>query len=258
MLRFAANITMMFNEFEFLDRFEQAAAAGFKGVEMLFPYDVPAGEIAGKLADYNLESVILNLPPGDFEAGDRGTAALPGREKDFEEALDLALSYTDTLGTRTLHIMAGIMDPENEAAMRTFEANLNKACDKADGRDLTILVEPINQRGMPGYFLSDFTIAADLVKRLDRSNLRLQFDVYHRQIIHGDIVMGLREHAPIIGHVQIANVPDRHEPPEGEIDYDFVFQELVNLEYQGWIGCEYFPKAATVDGLGWFAPWRSS
>lgn len=258
MLRFAANLTMMFNEFDFLDRFEQAASAGFKGVEMLFPYDVPATDIARKLEEHNLESVILNLPPGDFEAGDRGTGALPGREDDFEEALDLALSYVDTLGTRTLHVMAGIIDSNNESAMATFESSLNKACDKADSRDLTILVEPINQRGMPGYFLSDFSVAADLVKRIDRKNLRLQFDVYHRQIIHGDIVMGLRESAPLIGHVQIANVPDRHEPSEGEINYDFVFRELENLDYQGWIGCEYFPKAGTIDGLEWFAPWRAT
>lgn len=255
MPRFAANLTMMFNEVEFLERFSSAASAGFECVEILFPYEIPAVEIKKRLDDNGLENVIINLAPGDWEAGERGLAALPGRECDFQNALDQALEYTDKLETQFLHIMSGIADVADKNAAKVFESNLNFAAERVGGHNTTLLIEPINQRGMPGYFLSDFNLAADIVRRLDQPNLRLQYDIFHRQIIHGDVVVGLRSMMPIIGHIQIAGVPDRHEPSSGELDYPFIFKEIDDLGYGGWIGCEYMPAGDTVQGLAWVRPW---
>lgn len=255
MPRFAANLAMMFNEVEFLERFSSAANSGFKCVEILFPYDFSAMEIRKRLEDNDLQNVIINLPPGDWEAGERGLAALPEREQDFRDALDKSLDYADELNTQFLHIMAGIVDAGDERAALTYESNLVMAAERAAGHKVTLLIEPINQRGMPGYFLSDFNIAADFVNRINRPNIRLQYDIFHRQIIHGDVIMGLRSMMPIVGHIQIAGVPDRHEPSSGELDYPFIFEEIDKLDYKGWIGCEYVPAEDTISGLDWVRPW---
>lgn len=255
MPRFAANLAMMFNEVEFLERFSSAANSGFKCVEILFPYDFSAMEIRKRLEDNDLQNVIINLPPGDWEAGERGLAALPEREKDFRDALDKSLDYADELNTQFLHIMAGIVDAVDERAALTYESNLVMAAERTAGHKVTLLIEPINQRGMPGYFLSDFNIAADFVNRINRPNIRLQYDIFHRQIIHGDVIMGLRSMMPIVGHIQIAGVPDRHEPSSGELDYPFIFEEIDKLNYKGWIGCEYIPAEDTISGLDWVRPW---
>ncbi len=247
MFRFAANLSFQFGEAPFLDRFERAAKAGFAGVEYLFPYEHDPKDLRARLKDNGLEQVLFNLPPGDWQAGDRGLAAVPGREAEFRETVDLALRYAEALGVARVHVMSGIAD--GTEALETYLANLEYTAGRLSPAGITTLIEPINQRDMPGYFLSDFGVARAIVEAID--SVALQFDIYHRQIIHGDVTMGLREAMPVIGHMQIAGVPDRHEPDTGELDMGHVFATIRALGYEGWIGCEYRPKGLTEDGLGW-------
>jgi 2-dehydrotetronate isomerase len=253
MPRFAANLTMMFTELPFLDRFSAAAEAGFEAVEFLFPYDFDADTIADKLRQHGLTQALFNLPPGDWAAGERGLAALPGRDADFRTSVSTALRYAKTIGVDRLHVMSGLASREDPAAMRTYRDHLAYLCEMAAPAGLTILIEPINPRDMPGYFLNDFNQAADLIADLALPNLRLQFDIYHRQIIHGDVLTGLSRLMPIIGHVQIAAVPLRHEPGSGELDDARILRELDHLGYTGFVGCEYRPLGDTLAGLGWRA-----
>lgn len=255
MPRFAANLSMLFQEWVFLDRFACAADAGFRAVEFLFPYDHPPEAVGKALADAGLEQALFNLPPGDWAAGERGLAALPGREADFREALDRALVYAEATGVPRLHAMSGLGDPDDPAARRTYLENLAVAADRLAERGLDLLIEPINRRSVPGYFLCDFRMAETVLETLGRPNLKLQFDVFHRQILHGDILTGLADSIGRIGHVQIAGVPDRHEPDTGEVRYEVVFEALDRLGYGGWIGCEYAPADGTQAGLGWLRPW---
>lgn len=248
---FAANLSMMFTEHEFLDRFQAAADAGFKAVEFLFPYDFPAKEIASRLAAAKLEQVLFNLPPGDWARGDRGMAALPDRKDEFRQSVATALDYADALGTPRLHMMAGIADPADPVHQAAYKDALGFAADAAGEKDIVLLIEPLNGRDMPGYHLDRFDQAADLIADLDRSNLKLQFDIYHRQIVHGDVLTGLEQLMPIIGHVQIASVPGRNEPGTGELDDFRVLEALDRFGYEGRVGCEYRPKAGTLEGLGW-------
>jgi len=255
--RFAANLSMMFTEHDFLDRFEAAAKAGFEACEFLFPYDYPAAEIASRLKDNGLSQALFNMPPGNWEKGERGMAAFPGREQEFANGIELALEYADALDCPCLHMMGGITGGDNnavaqETAEQVYVANLVRAAELAATSGRTIIIEPINTRDIPGYFVN---YQADAIRYLDQSgadNVGLQFDLYHCQIMEGDIAMHMRELLPRIRHMQIAGVPDRHEPDNGEVNYPFLFAEMDKLGYEGFVGCEYRPAANTVDGLGWF------
>jgi hydroxypyruvate isomerase len=252
MPRFAANLTMMFTEWPFLERFAAAADAGFTAVEFLFPYEHPPEAVGAALRGAGLTQALFNLPPGDWAAGERGMAAFPERAGELAAAVETALPYAAATGCRTLHLMAGIADRHDAGAQSAYRGAVAATAERLAREDITLVLEPINGRDMPGYFLNDFDFAAELIAALGLPNLRLQYDIYHRQILHGDVVMGLRRMMPIIGHVQIAGVPDRHEPDSGELDADFVFAELDRLGYGGFVGCEYRPAGKTVDGLGWF------
>ncbi|MGV8989331.1 MAG: 2-oxo-tetronate isomerase [Cypionkella sp.] len=251
MPHFAANLTMMFNEVDFLDRFAAASKAGFDAVEYLFPYAFDIGAIAQSLQDNGLTQALFNLPPGDWAAGERGLAALPDRQADFRASVGMALDYATATGVGRVHVMSGIADRADPAAAATYRDSLAYLCDQAGQNDQDVVIEPINARDMPGYFLNDFNYAADLIADLGLPNLKLQFDIYHRQIIHGDVLMGLRSLMPIIGHVQIAAVPLRNEPCTGELDDIRILNALDDLGYTGFVGCEYRPAGETVSGLGW-------
>ncbi len=251
MVKLAANLTMLFNEVDFLDRFGAAAEAGFTAVEFLFPYAWPIAEIAAELHLHALEPVLINLPPGNWEAGDRGLAALPDRQEAFETSVATALDYARALGVKRLHVMSGNADRSRGAHVDTYRQNIAFACRAAAPFGIDILIEPLNPRDMPGYFLNDFGWAVDFIGELGHANLRLQYDVYHRQILHGDVLKSLETLLPIIGHVQIGAVPGRHEPGSGELDDRRILRALDDLGYQGFVGCEYRPKGDTVAGLAW-------
>jgi len=251
MPRFAANLSMMFNEVPFAERFAAAAAAGFDAVEYLFPYELAPDVVAAALARHGLTQALFNMPPGDWAAGDRGLAALPDRRAEFRRGVATALDYAAATGCRTLHMMAGNASAADPVARAAFLDALAFAADAAAPAGVTVVIEPINGRDMPGYFLADFNLAIDLIGAAGRDNVRLQYDVYHRQIIHGDVTRSLEALMPLVGHVQIASVPFRHEPGTGELDDGFVFGVLDRLGYSGFVGCEYRPKAGTVEGLGW-------
>lgn len=258
MPRFAANLSMMFTEHAFADRFQAAADAGFSAVEFLFPYDHPAENIAEWCGAAKVEQVLFNLPPGDWAAGERGLAALPERKAEFRQSVLTALDYASVLGTRRLHMMAGLADASNPVHRSTYKDGLAFAADAAAGKGICMLIEPINGRDMPGYFLNDFGLAAELLTELDHPNARLQFDIYHRQILQGDVLKGLEQLMPLIGHVQIASVPDRHEPGSGELDDFRIFEALDALSYQGFVGCEYRPEGSTSDRLSWITRTRAT
>ena len=252
MPRFAANLTMMFNEVPFLDRFEAAAQAGFTAVEFLFPYAFPPEEIGKRLRASGLTQALFNLPPGNWDAGEKGFAALPERFDDLKQSLQTALPYVKATGVKRVHLMAGIASRNDTRAVEAFYKSLAWAGEFFAPHGLDVVIEPINPRNVPGYFLHDFLFARDLINELKIPNLKLQFDIYHCQIIHGDVTMHLREMMPMIGHIQIASIPSRHEPDGEELNYPFVFAELDRLDYGGFVGCEYNPRGKTTDGLGWF------
>ena len=251
MPHFAANLTMMFNEWEFLDRFAAAADAGFTAVEFLFPYAHAPEVIGERLARHGLTQALFNLPPGDWEAGERGLAALPGRFEAFRDSVTTALRYAEATGVKRLHVMSGNADRGVPAHRQAFEEALRYACDAAAPAGLDIVIEPINSRDMPSYFLNDFQFASETIKRVDRPNLKLQYDIYHRQILHGDVLKSLEASMPLIGHVQVASVPGRNEPGSGELNDFRVFQALDALGYAGFVGCEYRPANGTLAGLVW-------
>jgi 2-dehydrotetronate isomerase len=255
MPRFAANLTMMFTEVAFLDRFEAAASAGFTAVEYLFPYEHPAEEIGKRLQRFRLTQALFNLPPGDWAAGEKGLAALPDRFADLQKSLQDALPYAKATGVKRLHLMAGIADRKDAKAAAAFQRSVASAADFFRPHGIDVVIEPINPRNVPGYFLNDFGFARDLILELKIPNLKLQFDIYHCQIIHGDVTMRLREMMPIIGHIQIASIPSRNEPDCEELNYPFLYRELNRLGYSGFIGCEYNPRGRTEDGLAWFQPY---
>ncbi len=257
MPRFAANLTLMFTEVPFLDRFAAAAQAGFTAVEFLFPYEHPAQAIADRLAANGLTPALFNLPPGDWAAGERGLAALPQRFADVQAGLERALPYAEATGVARLHLMAGLADARDSAARDAYRRSVAWCAERLAARGLDLVLEPINGRNMPGYFLDDFDAAAALIADLALPNLKLQFDLYHCQIMHGDVTTRLRALMPIVGHVQTASVPERHEPGSGEMNDTALFAELDRLGYAGFVGCEYNPRAGTTEGLGWFAPYRA-
>ncbi len=251
MPRFAANLTMMFQEHAFMDRFAAAATAGFNAVEYLFPYDFELSQIVQSLQDNQLTQALFNLPPGDWQTGERGLAALRDRKADFRKSVETALRYAAATGVARVHVMSGIARRDDAQARACYRDSVAYLCDQAGQAGLDVLIEPINARDMPGYFLNDFNYAADLIADLGAANLKLQFDIYHRQIIHGDVLTGLKTLMPIIGHVQIAAVPLRHEPGTGELDDFRILCALDDLGYSGFVGCEYRPAADTVSGLSW-------
>jgi hydroxypyruvate isomerase len=253
MPRFAANISTMFTERPLLERIGAAAAAGFAAVECQFPYEQPPAALKAALDAAGIPLILCNTPPGDFAAGERGLAALPGREADFAAALDQALAYAAALGVTRLHVMAGIRPAgaAEAACLEAFAANLAAAAPKAAAAGVTLLLEPINSRDIPGYLLTTPRQAAALIERLALPNLKLQYDFYHVQIMQGDLARGFERFQPVIGHVQFAGVPERHEPDRGEVAFDYLFALLDRLGYDGWVGAEYFPAGRTEDGLGW-------
>jgi hydroxypyruvate isomerase len=251
MPRLAANLSMMFNEWPFLERFAKAKAAGFTAVEYLFPYEHPVEAIGAALQTNTLVQALFNLPPGDWAAGDRGLAALPARKDEFRAGVKTALQYAAATGVKRLHVMSGHGTRDDASARAAYIDALRFACEQAGPAGIDILVEPINGRDMPGYFMNDFNFAADLIAELDLPNLKLQFDIYHRQIIHGDVLTGLKQLFPLIAHIQIASVPARNEPGTGELDDFRVLKELDALGYTGFVGCEYRPAAGTLAGLTW-------
>lgn len=250
MLRLAANISFLYKELPFLDRFAAAAAAGFKLVECHWPYDHPVEVLRDTLARAGQQLVMVNTLPGNVEQGDFGLAAMPGREADFQAAFDQALHYVRELGATRIHCMAGKVTV-TAASQRCFVDNLRQGADKALGAGVTLVIEPLNQRSAPGYFLASSRQASDLIGEIDRQNVKLLFDVFHLQILEGDIIVKLEKLLPIIGHVQIAAVPSRAEPDEGEINYRAVFDALERIGYDGIVGAEYQPRADTPTGLAW-------
>ncbi len=251
MPRFAANLTMMFNEHPFLDRFQAASDAGFNAVEYLFPYDFPAQEIAARLESAGLKQALFNMPAGVWANGERGLACLEGRRDEFLGAVDDALAYARVIETPMLHMMAGLGDPMDKGTIQRFKEALQIAADKTGEAGVGLVIEPINARDMPGYFLSNFKQALEFVQEIDQPHMRLQFDIYHRQITHGDVITGLREMMPWIGHIQTASVPLRNEPGTGELNDKVIFEEIDRLGYAGYVGCEYRPAGRTTDGLAW-------
>lgn len=259
MPRFAANLSMMFQELPFLDRFAAARAAGFTAVEFLFPYDFPAADIAKRLADNGLQQVLFNAPPGDWGNGERGTACIPGRQQEFRDGVKKALDYATALSCPRLHLMAGLAPAgvARDTLTGTYTANLAWAAEEAAKVSVKPVIEPINHRDIPGLFLNTMDQGAAIIAAVGPEKLGLQFDLYHCQVTEGDIVKRVEKHLPIIAHMQVADVPGRNEPGTGEVNWPFVFERIDALGFRGWIGCEYRPLGETVAGLGWFAPYKS-
>lgn len=258
MPRFAANLSMLFTDADFLARFERAAAAGFEAVEYLFPYAWDKQDIADRLQRHDLQQALFNMPPGNWEAGERGLAALPGREAEFREGVAKAIEYARHLKCTRLHAMAGCpaADVAAQDAQAVYVKNLEYAAQVCREHGITVLIEPINTRDMPGYFLSGSAQASRVVEDVGADNLKIQYDCYHMQIMEGNLAATMELLLEQIDHVQIAGVPGRHEPDVGEIHYPYLFDCLDAWGYQGWIGCEYRPQGETEAGLGWFGPYR--
>jgi hydroxypyruvate isomerase len=264
MPRFAANLSMLYNEHAFLDRFEAASRDGFQAVEFLFPYAFTAAELAQRLADHGLQQVLFNAPPGDWDKGERGLACLPGREAEFRSGVLSALEYAQALNCPRVHVMAGLAPAGVERAtlQATYEVNLAWAAARAAQAGRDILIEPINTRDIPGFLLNRQDEAHRIVAAVGAPNLKVQMDLYHCQIVEGDVAMKIRQYLPTgkVGHIQIAGVPMRHEPDLGELNHSYLFDVIDEVSaacgWQGWIGCEYRPARGTVAdatsaGLGW-------
>ncbi len=260
MPRFAANLSMMYTELPFLDRFAAAARDGFTAVEYLFPYEHTPAEIALRLKDQGLTQALFNLPPGDWAAGERGMACHPGREAEFAATVDRAIEYAQATGCQRLHAMAGLVPAGADPAqlLLTYVANLRAAAAKLAPLGITLLIEPINNRDMPGYYLNWQQQGHEVLAAVGAPNLKVQMDFYHCQIMEGDLSMRLQKHFAGVGHVQIAGVPDRHEPDGGELHYPHLFDLLDQLGYDSFVGCEYRPKAGTSEGLGWLRRYNAS
>ena len=253
MPKFAANLSMLYTEHSFLDRFAAAAADGFKAVEYLFPYEHPAPELAARLKAHGLQQVLFNAPPGDWSAGERGTACLPGREAEFRAGVQRAIDYARALGCPRIHLMAGLAPDGTDRTLlrKTYLANLAWAA--AQAKDIDFLMEPINTRDIPRFFLTRQDHAHEIVVEVGAPNLKVQMDLYHCQIVEGDLAKKLELYLPTgrVGHLQIAGVPERQEPDIGEINHPYLFALIDRLGWDGWIGCEYRPRAGTSAGLGW-------
>ena len=255
MPKFCANLTLLFNEVPFMDRFRAAAQAGFRGVEYLFPYDYDKDELAEAQQSNGLQQVQHNLPPGNWSAGERGIGCHPDRVGEFQDGVGEAIAYAMRLGCKQVNCLAGLV-PEGVPAERlrtTFVSNLKFAALKLKEHGIRLLIEPINTRDIPGFYLTRSSQAMDIIREVGSDNLFLQYDIYHMQVMEGDLAPTMEKLLPRIAHMQLADNPGRHEPGTGEINYPFLFSHIDRLGYDGWIGCEYKPAKATVDGLGWAA-----
>jgi len=257
MPKLAANLTMLFNEIDFLDRFAAAAKAGFEGVEYLFPYDYDKNLLREHLQENRLTQVLHNLPAGNWAAGERGIGCHPDRISEFETGVDKAIEYATALGCKQVNCLAGVrpsgLDPVD--ARETFVKNLQFAATRLQAVGIKLLIEAINTRDIPGFFLCNTQQAVDIIKAVGSGNLFVQYDIYHMQIMEGDLAPTIEKHLKLIPHMQLADTPGRHEPGTGEINYDFLLPHIDKLGYEGWIGCEYKPAGKTVDGLGWTKPY---
>jgi hydroxypyruvate isomerase len=254
MPRFAANLGFLFTERPLLERFGAAAAAGFLAVELQFPYEVPPAAVKAELAGHSLVQLGINTPPG--RPGEAGLAAVAGREGEFATVFRQALDYVAAIGGTAIHCMAGTVSPDRRpAAQAVFVANLRRAADEAAARRIALLIEPLNHRDRPNYFLSRIEHAADVIEKVGRANVRIQFDCYHVQIMQGDLIRRIERFFPLIGHVQVAAVPSRGEPDGGEVNYPAIYEALDRLGYGGWIGAEYRPRGPTEETLGWARPY---
>lgn len=255
MPKFAANLSMMFNEVPFLDRFDAAARAGFSGVEFLFPYEYAPEEVAGKAKDAGVQIVLFNMPPGNWAGGERGISGLPGREQEFRDNVTKAVTYAKALGVPRLHAMAGIppagADPATCKA--TLIANLKYAAAELAKHDITLLLEAINLRDIPGYLVSTQKDSAAICEAVGAPNMKMQMDLYHMQVMEGDLATSLKRYAQMCGHIQIAGCPERNEPDTGEVRYEYLFKLLDTIGYEGWLGCEYRPAGKTSEGLRWLS-----
>jgi hydroxypyruvate isomerase len=258
MPKFAANLTMQFGEVDFLSRFESAAQAGFKGVEFMFPYAFEAGDIAERLAANGLEQVLFNMPPGDWDAGERGLTCLPDRVGEFQDGVGKALEYAKALGCPRLHTMAGLKPEgvDEDAVRETYVSNVRFAATELAKAGIMLVLEPINCRDMPGFYLNYSAQALAIIEEIGAPNVKLQYDIYHMQRMEGELANTIEANLDKIGHMQLADLPGRHEPGTGEINYPFLFKFIDEVGYDGWIGCEYVPAAGTEAGLGWFAPYK--
>jgi hydroxypyruvate isomerase len=255
---FSANLTMMYQEVDFLDRFGLAAADGFEYVEFLFPYTYPAQTIVDQLTKHGLKLQLFNLPPGDYQAGERGIAILPDRQKEFDDGLALAIEYAQAMDCPNLHLMAGII-PEGYSAneLRAFYLKrIEQAAIACETYNIDIVIEPINTITMPGYFLNYQAQAIQIIQELLLPNVKLMMDFFHAQLMEGNLENHLRQNLPYIGHIQIAGVPSRHEPNIGEVNYQYLLPLLVSLGYEGTVGCEYRPLKGTSEGLKWMDFYR--
>ena len=254
MPKFAANLSMMFNEADFLDRFKAAAAAGFRGVEYLFPYAYPKEQLVEQLGLHGLTQVLHNLPAGDWAKGERGIAVLPERVGEFQEGVGKAIDYAKALGCRQLNVLAGIAPGglEPDKLRETLVANLRFAGQELKGHGIKLLVEAINTFDIPGFYVSRTQQTLDLISAAGDDNLFIQYDIYHMQRMEGELAATLEKHLPRVAHLQLADNPGRHEPGTGEINYPFLFNHIDRLGYTGWIGCEYKPATSTLEGLDWF------
>lgn len=259
MPKFAANLSTLFTEVPFLERFECAARAGFKAVEFQYAYDVDVEDIAERLTEHELVLALLNAPRGEDEAGAMGLAAVPGCESAFRASLRQALAYAERLECPNIHVLAGNMGPhiDAEAAMATYLANLKWACNEVAKSPVTLLIEAINSRDKPRYFLNSPTDARAVIDAVDEDNLGLLLDLYHCQVMEGDLSAQIDQHLLLTEHMQIAGVPGRHEPDVGEVNYPYLFEQIDAAGYRGYIGCEYFPADGTDAGLGWLAPYQA-
>ena len=258
MPRFAANLSMLYHEHAFLERFAAAAADGFEAVEYLFPYEHPAAEIAARLSAHGLQQALFNAPPGDWAKGERGLACLPGRDDEFRRGIAQAIEYAQALRCPRVHVMAGLAPAgvERAALHALYVQRLAWAAAQAPGLDF--LIEPINPRDMPGFFLNRQDQAHAVIAEAGAPNLKVQMDLYHCQIVEGDLAMKLKQYLPTgkVGHLQIAGVPERHEPDRGELNYPYLFSLIDELGFPGLVGAEYRPRAGTRAGLGWFQPFK--
>jgi 2-dehydrotetronate isomerase len=255
MPKFAANLSMMFNEVPFLDRFKVAAEAGFSAVEFLFPYEYSPEEVAKTAKNAGVQIVLFNMPAGNWAAGERGLTGLPGREQDFRDGVAKAITYAKALGVPRLHAMAGIAPAGADlaACKATLIANLKYAAAELAKDNITLLLEAINQRDMPGFLVSTQKESAAICEAVGEPNMKMQMDLYHMQVMEGDLATTLKRYAQMCGHIQIAGCPERNEPDTGEIRYEYLFTMLDAIGYQGWLGCEYRPAGKTNEGLRWLS-----
>lgn len=258
MVQFAANLSMLFNEVDFLDRFAAAAKAGFRGVEYLFPYDFETGELSEKLKANGLKQVLFNTPAGDWGAGERGLACNPSRIDEFRDGVATAIGYAKALDCEQLHCMAGLAPQDADAGdlRATYVDNLKFASGEMAKAGVKCLVEMINTRDIPGFYLNTSAQAESILADVGSDNLYIQYDIYHMQIMEGDLAPTMERLLPKIAHMQLADTPGRHEPGTGEINYGFLFGHLDSIGYKGWIGCEYMPASGTTEGLGWMDPYK--